>query len=249
MKLSKTKLKQIIKEELEGSSRDGAIDSLEELVGVFDKIDQADQSGEAEWPHVRGKIVSAANSSAAWSDVAEVIEYEYYDELQHAIDMLEDKEGTNPHGSRAVEHARDIGHPMADELGAAMTKAVDVALPYMKSLVGSGSGMTENNMKLSKTKLKQIIKEEIKNIIEESDAAVTEYELYSDLLEITKQLDEFNSKLNVSMGLTAAATKQSQLSDEVYGMIRSAIRGLDDARIKMAQAIGQDPAPELASVR
>ena len=92
-------------------------------------------------------------------------------------------------------------------------------------------------------------KEEIKNIIEESDAAVTEYELYSDLLEITKQLDEFNSKLNVSMGLTAAATKQSQLSDEVYGMIRSAIRGLDDARIKMAQAIGQDPAPELAPVR
>jgi hypothetical protein len=104
-------------------------------------------------------------------------------------------------------------------------------------------------MKITKSQLKQIIKEEIKNIVEESDAAVTEFELYSDLLEITKQLDEFSSKLNVSMGLTAAATKQSQLSDEVYGMIRSAIRGLDDARIKMAQAIGQDPAPELAPVR
>ena len=249
MKLSKTKLKQIIKEELEGSSRDGAIDSLEKLVGVFDKIDQASQSGAAEWPHVPGKIVSAANSSAAWSDVAEVIEGEYYDELQRAIDMLEDKEGTNPHGSRTVEYARDIGHPMADELDAAMKTARRQALPYMRSLAGSGSEITENKMKLTKTKLKQIIKEELENILEESDAAVTEFELYSDLLEITKQLGEFNSKLNVSMGLTAAATKQSQLSDEVYEMIRRAIRGLDDARIEMAQAIGQDPAPELAPVR
>ena len=104
-------------------------------------------------------------------------------------------------------------------------------------------------MQITNESLRQIIKEEIKNILEEGDAAVTEYELYSDLLEITKQLDEFNSKLNVSMGLTAAATKQSQLPDEVYETIRRAIRGLDDARIKMAQAIGQDPAPELAPVR
>ena len=249
MKLTKTKLKQIIKEELEGSSRDDAIASLKSLSDVFEKIAQANESGGAKWPYVPGKIVSPANSSAAWMTMAEDIEDEYYDELQHAIDMLEDKEGTNPHGSRTVEHAHTIGHPMADELAAAMTRAVDVALPYMKSLVGSGSGMTENKMKLSKTKLQQIIKEEIENILEESDAAVTEFELYSDLLEITKQLGEFNSKLNVSMGLTAAATKQSQLSDEVYEMIRRAIRGLDDARIKMAQAIGQDPAPELAPVR
>ena len=90
---------------------------------------------------------------------------------------------------------------------------------------------------------------EIEKIEEESDPAVTEFELYSDLLEITKQLDEFSSNLNVAMGLTASATKQSQLPDEVYETIRSAIRGLDDARIKMAQAIGQDPAPELAPVR
>ena len=98
--------------------------------------------------------------------MAEDIEEEYYDELQHAIDMLEDKEGTNPHGSRAVEHARSIGHPMADELAAAMTRAANITLPYMKSLVGSGSGMKENNMKLTKTKLKQIIKEEFENLKE-----------------------------------------------------------------------------------
>jgi ribosomal protein S20 len=166
MKLSKTKLKQIIKEELEGSSRDEAINSLKGLAGVFDKIDQANQSGGAEWPYVPGKIVSPANSSAAWMMMAEEIEDKYYDELQHAIDMLEDKEGTNPHGSRAVEHARSIDHPMADELAAAMTRAVNITLPYMKSLVGSGSGMKENNMKLTKTKLKQIIKEEFENLKE-----------------------------------------------------------------------------------
>ena len=158
----------MIKEELKGSSRDDAIASLKDLSGVFDKIDQASQSGEAEWPHVPGKIVSAANSSAAWYGPAEEIEDEYYDELQRTIDMLEDKEGTtNPHGFRTVEYAHSINHPMADELAAAMTRAVDVALPYVKSLVGSGSGMTENKMKLSKTKLNQIIKEEILNLQEE----------------------------------------------------------------------------------
>ena len=51
------------------------------------------------------------------------------------------------------------------------------------------------------------------------------------------------------MGLTASATKQSQLPDEVYETIQSAILGLDKARIDMAKAIGQDPAPELAPVR
>ena len=97
-------------------------------------------------------------------------------------------------------------------------------------------------IKITKSQPRRIIKEE-------SDPAVTEFKFYSDLLEITKQLDEFNSKLNVAMGLTAAATKQLQLSDEVYETIRSAIFKLNDARIKMAQAIGQDPAPELAPVR
>ena len=107
----------------------------------------------------------------------------------------------------------------------------------------------EGKMKITKAQLRRIIKEELENIQENSDPSVTEFELYSDLSGITKQLDEFSSKLNVAMGLTTAATKQSQLSDEVYETIRSAIFGLNDARIKMARAIGQDPAPELAPVR
>lgn len=107
----------------------------------------------------------------------------------------------------------------------------------------------EGKMKITRTQLRSIIKEVLENIQENSDPSATEFELYSDLSGITKQLDEFSSKLNVAMGLTATATKQSQLSDEVYETIRSAIFGLNDARIKMARAIGQDPAPDLAPVR
>jgi hypothetical protein len=104
-------------------------------------------------------------------------------------------------------------------------------------------------MRINKETLKQLIREEIENIQEESDPVATDFELYSDLLEITKQLDEFSANLNVAMGLTTSATKQSELSDEVHETIRSAIFGLDNARIKMAQSIGQDPYPELAPVR
>ena len=75
-------------------------------------------------------------------------------------------------------------------------------------------------MKLTKARLQQIIKEEIEKIEEESDPAVTEFELYSDLLEITKQLDEFSSNLNVAMGLTASATKQSQLGRSAAKIMR-----------------------------
>ena len=132
-------------------------------------------------------------------------------------------------------------------------KGKQTTLPdkLQKGIIDTSKKKSKNEarVKITKSQLKQIIKEEIKNIVEESDAAVTEFELYSDLLEITKQLDEFSSKLNVAMGLTATATKQSQLSDEVYETIRSAIFGLNDARIKMARAIGQDPAPDLAPVR
>ena len=80
-------------------------------------------------------------------------------------------------------------------------------------------------MRINKETLKQLIREEIENIQEESDPVATDFELYSDLLEITKQLDEFSANLNVAMGLTTSATKQSELSDEVHETIRSAIFG------------------------
>ena len=259
MKLSKTKLKQIIKEELEASPRDDAIASLRNLSGVFDKIDQADQSGGAEWPYVRGKIVSAANSSAAWMIMAEDIEDEYYDELQHAIDRLEDKEGTNPHGSRTVERAYSIGHPMADELAAAMTKAVDVALPYMKSLVNSGSEIAENKMKLSKAKLKQIIKEELE-LMQEGLADIprwqgetgeprkepmTEYELYAHFSPIVYRLGQLKDDIDYAAGLTASSIDTLQLPEKLHSEITRTYLELERLRIKFAQHIKQDPHPHM----
>ena len=106
-------------------------------------------------------------------------------------------------------------------------------------------------MKITKARLKQIIKEEItaRNVQESRSAVATEFELYSEFLAITQQLQEFKDNLDFAMGLTANASRESQVSDELYETIRSAIFKLNNARTKMAQAIGQDPAPELAPGR
>lgn len=100
-------------------------------------------------------------------------------------------------------------------------------------------------MKITKTRLKQIISEELENIQENRSAAATEFELYSEFLAITEQLQEFKDNLDFAMGLTAGASRESQISDEVYEMIRKATFALESARTKLAQEIGQDPAPHL----
>tara|TARA_Y100001938_G_C8063670_1_gene418869 strand:+ start:186 stop:800 length:615 start_codon:yes stop_codon:yes gene_type:complete len=99
-------------------------------------------------------------------------------------------------------------------------------------------------MKITKARLKQIIKEELGNTQENRAAVATEFGLYSELLTITDQLQGFKDNLDFAMGLTAGASKQSQISDEVYEMIRKATFMMEDARIKLAQEIGQDPAPQ-----
>ena len=104
-------------------------------------------------------------------------------------------------------------------------------------------------MKITREQLKQIIKEELEEVASNRAEPATEYELYSEFLAVTKQLQEFRDNLDFAMGLTASATRQSQLSDEVYEMIRKASFALDTARTKFAQEIGQDPAPELRPVR
>ena len=269
MKLSKTKLKQIIKEELEGSSRDDAIASLKGLAGVFDKIAQAnyasqeDEPGGVDWGYHPGTVTrnipDPTHGSTIWMTTAEDIEDEYYDELQHAIDMLEDKKGTNPIGPRAVKHAHSINHPMAKQLEAEMTRAVDVALPYMKSLVDSGSGMTENKMKLTKTKLKQIIKEELE-LMQEGLADIprwqgetgeprkepmTEYELYAHFSPIVYRLGQFKDDIDYAAGLTASSVDTLQLPEKLHSEITRAYLELERLRIKFAQHIKQDPHPHM----
>ena len=104
-------------------------------------------------------------------------------------------------------------------------------------------------MKLTKTKLKQIIKEEIDSIREDRDAAATEYELYASLQAISKDLQQFKDDLDRAMGLTADSPRTSQISEKVYEMIRKGPYAMELARNALAQEIGQDPHPELASVR
>ena len=71
-------------------------------------------------------------------------------------------------------------------------------------------------MKITKAQLKQIIKEELEEVASNRAEPATEYELYSEFLAVTRQLQEFKDNLDFAMGLTASATRQSQLSDEVY---------------------------------
>ena len=104
-------------------------------------------------------------------------------------------------------------------------------------------------MKITKAKLKQIIKEEIDSIQEDRGAAATEYELYARLQAISKDLDQFKDDLDRAMGLTADSQRTSQISEKVYEMIRKGASAMELARNALAQEIGQDPHPELASVR
>jgi hypothetical protein len=104
-------------------------------------------------------------------------------------------------------------------------------------------------MKITKKQLTRIIREEIGGMRGNRETSATEYELYSYLQAISKDLGQFKDDLDFSMGLTASADRTSRLSDEVYEMIRKGIRALELARTEMAKEIGQDPHPELGSVR
>jgi hypothetical protein len=147
-------------------------------------------------------------------------------------------------------------------------------------------------MKITKTQLKQIIKEELasvtekvvkrgdkyvyvskkgkvlgrhktrkaaekqatairisRNVGESRDLPDTDFELYGQLLDLTKELQGFKDNLDYAMGLTASADKRSRLKDKTYEMMRKALFDLETARTEFAKEIGQDPAPELAAVR
>ena len=105
-------------------------------------------------------------------------------------------------------------------------------------------------MKITRSQLHSIIKEELENVMDKDrDLPDTDYELYGQLLALTKELQGFKDNLDYAMGRTASSFKTSKLKDKTFKAIQSAIFGLNDARIKFAQEIGEDPAPELAMVR
>ena len=109
-------------------------------------------------------------------------------------------------------------------------------------------------MKITKARLKQIIKEEIEQVREgdippsQIDTGeprkepMTEYELYAHFTPIVKRLEAFRDDMDYAAGLTSGVNTL-QLSDELHNEINRTIFKLEGLRIKMAQAIGQDPHP------
>ena len=112
-------------------------------------------------------------------------------------------------------------------------------------------------MKITKSQLRKIIKEEFEQMREGDipqwqgetgeprKEAMTEYELYAHFAPIVERLQQFKDDLDYAAGLTASSVNTLQLSDELQSDIGSAIFKLESLRIKMAQVIGQDPHPHM----
>ncbi len=67
-------------------------------------------------------------------------------------------------------------------------------------------------MKITKAQLKKLIKEELeKTMGEDRDLAATDFELYGQLLDLTKNLQGFKDNLDYAMGLTASSFKTSKI--------------------------------------
>ena len=121
-------------------------------------------------------------------------------------------------------------------------------------------------MKLTKARLQQIIREEVAAVREgnkipssfdipardfEFDkprkGPMTEYELYAHFSPIVKRLQAFVDDMDYAAGLTTSNTNTLELPEELQNEINRAVFKLEELRIKMAQAIGQDPHPEMRS--
>ncbi len=118
-------------------------------------------------------------------------------------------------------------------------------------------------MKITKSQLRKIIKEEFEQMREYDipppryipqwqgetgeprKEAMTEYELYAHFAPIVERLQQFKDDLDYAAGLTASSVNTLQLSDELQSDIGSAIFKLESLRIKMARVIGQDPHPHM----
>ena len=98
-------------------------------------------------------------------------------------------------------------------------------------------------MKITKTQLRQIIKEELAEVTRHGQDAPTEFEIYAQVSEVTKQFRQIIDNLGYATGTSGRefGVDLSQMSDETSGMIYDAFRKLDSARIALANEIGQSP--------
>lgn len=112
-------------------------------------------------------------------------------------------------------------------------------------------------MKITKSQLKQIIKEELELVSEGNipqwqgetgkprENSMTEYELYAHFEPIVKRLNQFKDDMDYAAGLTSGSENNLQLPEQLHSEINRAIFKLELLRIKMAQHIGQDPHPHM----
>lgn len=102
-------------------------------------------------------------------------------------------------------------------------------------------------MKITKSQLKRIIKEELKEVERHGQDAPTEFELYGQLSDVVGQLRQVVDNLEYAQGLSGreigGSVDMSEVPDKVSGMITKAYRVLESARVALAKEIGQDPQP------
>ncbi len=104
-------------------------------------------------------------------------------------------------------------------------------------------------MKITKSQLKKIIKEEL-STLHEVEEPETDFEIYSMLLALDKQAQLLEEALERGLGLYAEFDQRTlTMSDNAANKIYAAKRAIRDARQALSKEIGQDPHPELRSVR
>ena len=117
-------------------------------------------------------------------------------------------------------------------------------------------------MKITKSQLKQIIKEELNKVSERAEYDAysrgegkpeepkTEIEIYSMLDALAKQYNLLKEALEYSSGMTAELDySELKMSDDSRNKIYDVGDAIRAAREALSKEIDQDPHPELASVR
>jgi len=117
-------------------------------------------------------------------------------------------------------------------------------------------------MKLTKARLKRIIKEELEAVTAESAVpqwrggredmshppdGYTEFDLYAHFDPIVTRALQFRDDMDHASGFTAGSDSTLVIPDKLTRQIWDAISKMEKARINLAKAIGQDPYPHLRS--
>jgi hypothetical protein len=235
MKITKSQLKQIIKEELYILNEE---DSPMEILGVHNISDSRILIDA-----VRGLLDQGAinddNSSTIENWLSRRIRKEPDEELQAELTSLRDEMmraagNVGRSGQTSYERTRSRGQRYRDEAGGE-------APPTGRMTTLQSLGIGENKMKLTKSQLKQIIKEELNALMREqpdsSDAAGIAQSLVDSGEEITAWEDIINRELAAAGPLDDDI---SNIRDEVWTILRDEY-GIHDPTDPLAETPGKEP--------